>query len=308
MNKNDKIINELENKGFKAKFISINSIDRIKPELDKVQSDNPFVSKHLSSYFDEFNYDINSLMKTAKSILIIATPDPISRIGFTIDKKKKNVIMPPMYLYNSSVKNEINQKNISRISKSLDNILSNYDYKSKKINLPAKLLAVKSGLGKYGKNNICYIDGLGSFMWLSVYLTDVPCFDEVWVENINMDKCSNCNLCLDNCPTKALSRDRYVLKANKCITFHNESEKEFPKWIEKSNAIIGCIRCQIVCPLNKSNSRNIVDISTFNESETNQILNKVPLENFSKSTLKKLDDINFIEYYELLQRNLKLLL
>lgn len=160
------IIKEIENNGLKAKLINIDSIDKIHPELEKVQTDNPFVKKYLNSYFDEFNYDFKSVMDSAKSMLIVAVPDPISRIIFNINRKNKAVLMPPMYLYNSSVENEKYQSNILKITKLLNDILSKHSFEANKINLPAKLLTVKSGLGVYGKNNICYVDGIGSFISL----------------------------------------------------------------------------------------------------------------------------------------------
>ncbi len=304
----EKIIKEIENKGLKAKLINISSIKKIDSELAKVQTNNPFVKKYLSSYFDEFNYDVNSVMKTAKSILIIAVPDPITRINFNINNKKKSILMPPMYLYNSSVKNEKSQNKIIKINKVLEKILSKYFFEANKINLPAKLLAVKSGLGVYGKNNICYINGIGSFMWLGIYLTDIPCEDNTWVDYNNMKMCDDCDLCINNCPTNALDTDRFVVKANKCITYHNESENIFPKWIEKNNSIIGCLRCQIVCPMNKSNVKNIKNIASFDEKESKQILNEIPLKDLNQTMIKKLESINFIEYYNLLARNLKLLI
>lgn len=304
----DKIIKEIENNGLKAKLINVSSIDKIRPELEKVHTNNPFVKKYLSSYFDEFNYDINSVMKTAKSILIVAVPDPISRISFNINGKNKAVLMPPMYSYNSSVENEKYQSNILRINKSLENILSKHSFEANKINLPAKLLAVKSGLGVYGKNNICYVDGIGSFMWLGIYLTDIPCDDNTWLDYNNMELCNDCNLCINNCPTNALDEDRFVVKANKCITYHNESEKTFPQWIEKNNSIIGCLRCQIVCPMNNGSIKNIKDIASFDEKESKQILDRIPIKDLNETMIKKLEDINFIEYYNLLARNLKLLI
>ena len=35
-----------------------------------------------------------------------------------------------------------------------------------------KLAAVRSGLAQYGRNNICYVEGMGSFFSFHAYLTD----------------------------------------------------------------------------------------------------------------------------------------
>lgn len=304
------IINQISSHGLRAKLISIKHIEKIKQELEEVQNNNPFIGKYLSGYFEEFNYEPSNIMTNPKSLLIVAVPDSIARIYFNLNGRKHTVLMPPMYLFNSSVKNENNQKKIMEINILLEKILSPYSLEVHKINLPAKLLAVRSGLGVYGKNNICYVEGLGSFMWLGVYLTDIPCDKEVWLEYNNMDICKKCDLCLHNCPTNAINSDSFIIQVSRCITYHNESEKTFPSWIgkNKNNAIIGCLRCQIVCPANREHTKNIVDIATFEDYETVEFLKETALDNLKESTIKKLEDINFIEYYNLFVRNLKLLI
>ena len=54
----------------------------------------------------------------------------------------------------------------------LSRILGKKDHSVDRAILPMKLLAVRSGLAKYGKNNICYINGIGSFTRLEAFYTD----------------------------------------------------------------------------------------------------------------------------------------
>jgi len=55
-------------------------------------------------------------------------------------------------------------------------------------NLPLKTLAVRSGLAKYGRNNITYIDGMGSFYRLVAYYTDIPPQENNWTEPHQKDE------------------------------------------------------------------------------------------------------------------------
>ena len=48
------IINQIQKHGLKAKLVSINNIRKIKQELEEIQNNNPFVTKHLNCYFEEF--------------------------------------------------------------------------------------------------------------------------------------------------------------------------------------------------------------------------------------------------------------
>ena len=72
----------------------------------------------------------------------------------------------------------------------------------------------------------------------------------------------------------------------------NEKEPDFPYWAQLQpdwhNALIGCMRCQFVCPVDRPYLRKIVAGPSFSEEETGLILNKTPLEKLSPETQQKL--------------------
>ncbi len=184
-----------------------------------------------------------------------------------------------------------------------------------KINLPAKISAVRSGLAQYGRNNICYIDGQSSYYWIATYISDLPISEETdqdqFFDNSSlMNACNGCDLCIDACCTHALHKKRFVIDSDKCLTLHNESSQNIPDWIENKwhNAIIGCMRCQLVCPVNKRSPYNIKDSIIFSDSETEMILSRRSLDKLPTELYEKLEAINFIEDYNLLSRNLSVLL
>jgi epoxyqueuosine reductase len=74
-------------------------------------------------------------------------------------------MIPPTYA------SSIDQKVIA----TLDQFLSSNSYHLKAVRLPEKLLAVRSGLAQYGKNNISYIPDVGSFYRTVVFVSNVPC-------------------------------------------------------------------------------------------------------------------------------------
>lgn len=121
--------------------------------------------------------------------------------------------------------------------------------------LPQKRLAVRSGLAEYGKNNICYVDGMGSLITLFVFISDMPCDKEyTWREVKNMDICNTCNLCRENCPTGAILADRFLMDNERCLSAINEfGTGPFPDTVPKSahHRIVNCSRCQNICPKNK---------------------------------------------------------
>lgn len=114
-----------------------------------------------------------------------------------------------------------------------------------------KALAVKAGLGWFGKNTLLIHKKFGTFTLLSGILTtlevEIPLTDPM-----RLAKCGSCTKCLDACPTGALVSP-YTLDAKLCLSYHLiESKKAVPDEIGKKNPgyIFGCDICQDVCPHN----------------------------------------------------------
>lgn len=309
-NATNDFITQIESHGFKVRVISIEHIEEIQSDIENTKQTHKDVNNYIGKYLNKFNYKIPENLLEAKSIIVVAVPQPIVRIHFTLNRKKHAVIMPPMYLLNTSSELEEEQKKISEVTTILQEVLTPKNCKVVKTNLPCKLIAVKSGLGAYGKNNICYINSESSFYWIGVYISDMLCENDSWQKSTTMEMCESCDLCLKNCPTGAITNDRFIIHANKCITLQNESKKDFPKWLEPKwhNSIIGCMRCQIVCPANKNHIKDVEDFAEFDDWETRMILEKTPLGELPKITYRKLELINFIEDYDLLARNLNVLI
>jgi epoxyqueuosine reductase len=157
-----------------------------------------------------------------------------------------------------------------------------------------KALAVKAGLGWFGKNTLLIHRRFGTFTLLSGVLTtlDLPCTGQEM--NLRLPRCGNCTRCLDACPTQAFASP-YQLDARRCLSYHLiESKKPIPKEIQQQNPgyVFGCDVCQDVCPHNvrkKSSSAidflpekgmgSYLDEQSINEIKTNpEILFGTPLQ------------------------------
>ncbi len=182
-------------------------------------------------------------------------------------------------------------------------------YRVAQVLLPKKLLAVRSGLGFYGRNNLCYVEGMGSFHQLAAFYTEVPCSESRWQESRLMERCKDCWACLRNCPTGAISTDRFLLHAEHCITFYNERSGNFPGWIEPRwhNCLVGCLHCQSVCPENKDFLDWIDEKGEFSEEETTLLLQAKKSPRFPSSLLIKLMQLELVDYADFLPRNLRVL-
>lgn len=304
----DKVIKELHqhlaNAGFKSSIVSIQHLTDLQRDLENLLEKGilcrDFYDEVISRYDLHFNFETLADFPIAKSTIITAAFQHQVSIKFQLSGKTYCVIIPPTYLHDTD-------KESSNI---ISVLLGNYGYKVFDAILPEKLLAVHSGLASYGRNNLTYINGWGSFFRLKAFFSDIPCITDNWREVKVMERCNKCTACINKCPTDAIRQDRFLISAEKCLTFFNEKSEDFPEWINPSwhNCLMGCMICQDACPANKDYTNCIVPEGEFSEEETLMILkgvskNKLPLE-----TIEKLKKLYMLDDYNLLQRNLGVLI
>jgi len=192
-------------------------------------------------------------------------------------------------------------------------IITSNGYKLEYIHwFPQKRFAVRGGLSEYGRNNITYMDGMGSFFEFATFKSDMPCDGEyTWREVKNMDLCDGCNLCINNCPTKAILPGRFLIDNEKCLTRYNEYGTEpFPEWIPETahHRLIGCFKCQDICPKNQEILNNITETAEFSEDETELLLSGTPIENLPQDLVDKVRKYGMEYYYASIPRNLNAML
>lgn len=112
-----------------------------------------------------------------------------------------------------------------------------------------KKWATLCGIGWRGKNSLIFTKSYGSWIFLAELVTDI----ELEYDGENReDRCGDCVLCIDSCPTHAIEFP-YRLNASKCIsyqTYENKGIVPEPLRSAIGNIVYGCDICQEVCPLN----------------------------------------------------------
>ena len=286
-----------------AKFrtVSVDHLRELSEELLRWKHDGLITEAFFKQNYGDFRFNLPDELPDTRSLIVIAVPQKPQPLIFMHQGIEHHTLIPPTYIY-SSVRNackEILRKALKKTNHSVTLAI-----------LPFKLLAVRSGLGEYGKNNLCYVDGMGSYIRLQAFFTDYEFPSDHWQDRKAMERCTGCSLCQQNCPTQCIPANRFLIHADHCLTYLNENEGQFPSWINPQchHALVGCMRCQLVCPQNRSVIRRKEHPITFTEEETAVILKKSPRDQIPKSLSQKLIDLNMDEYYPLLSRNLSVLL
>lgn len=292
-------VGELSSNGFKSDIISIEHLPEIREDIEKLVRQG-LIDKRINESYLRFQYQVPADLPGVANILIIDAPSPITRAFFTLHGKIHHVVIPPQY---------IRKTDETRVKEILTSSMKAAGCGFSRARLPLKTLAVRSGLAQYGRNNISYVPGFGSFYRLIAYYTDCPTERDNWQELKVMKACENCFKCLENCPTQCISPDRFLVHAENCLTWLNEITDDFPVWVkpEWHNAVIGCMRCQEVCPVDSKQIGKVNTGPEFSEEETELILSKTPLEKISESTRIKLQSISADDWYDVFARNLKIL-
>jgi epoxyqueuosine reductase len=133
-------------------------------------------------------------------------------------------------------------------------------------------LAMRAGLGWFGKNSMLINRSEGSFFIIGSLLLNKKL--EIDIKAVETDHCGQCTRCIDACPTEAIDPLTRTIIAKDCIsTFTIEQFKIDSVPSEKMNltsgAIFGCDICQDVCPWNKRVDRQL-NFTRINWTNTQQ--------------------------------------
>jgi epoxyqueuosine reductase len=298
------LLHQLEKRGYHGRVVSIRHLHDMREAIEGGYRqgflDREFYQERLTGFVFEPPED----MPEARSLIVVTRRDPQVRFIFNWRGERIPLVVPPTYLHW--------QEKDEQVERILAELLEPQGYRVVQAVVPKKLLAVHSGLAAYGKNNITYVAGLGSFHRLVVFCSDLPCEQDEWGELRMMERCEHCQACVRSCPTGAIVQERFMLRAERCITFWNEKpgQVDFPEWMEPSwhNCLVGCMHCQRICPENMGRLSRYEEDVEFSAEETAVLLGGIPLAELPGMLVEKLERWDLLDLLDILPRNLKVLL
>jgi epoxyqueuosine reductase len=121
-----------------------------------------------------------------------------------------------------------------------------------------KAWAVRAGLGWMGKHSNLINPSIGSWFFIGEMIVSA----ELDPDEPITDHCGTCTLCIEACPTDAIT-EPYIVDGSRCISYltieHREDDISDALASSTGNWIFGCDICQDVCPWNKFASESTED-------------------------------------------------
>ena len=193
--------------------------------------------------------DVRAVLPSARSVIVLATlyntPQPYST---TNEDPSRAAIA--RYAWGDDYHVVIEQR-MEALVAAIREVAGDFECKAYVDTGPIqeRVFAQYAGLGWIGKNTCLINKELGSWLFLSAIICDLPLDPDVRA----LDHCGRCTLCIDACPTAAITAP-YQLDARRCLSYLTIETKgaipdEFRAGIGEH--AYGCDICQDVCPWNR---------------------------------------------------------
>lgn len=293
---------------YKSSILSVDRFPELQREFDDIRKDGGLAAhKTFLREVGGLGFSVPREFPQAKSVVVVAAFSKTMTVDFLVEGQARRVVIPPQYY-----KDSLNAATLPAVVR--DDVLKSPEARVADVTarVPLKLLAARSGLGRYGRNNMVFVDGMGSYNVLWAFLTDVPAAEDAWSELDVLDSCRHCSHCDRACPTDCIPRGRFVIDAGRCITLYNENDGKFPNFVLPSmhHALMGCMRCQTRCPENRGIGEITASLGGVTAEETRRILEGRPDDALLASlrrTLAGFPPLETAELFPILTRNLKAL-
>jgi epoxyqueuosine reductase len=289
----------LDAAGYRHRLAPIGIVEELVQNLRELREQGLLTESFYAQYAKHFVFTPPSEVPEPRTLIVVAIVSPAVNVRFHLDTGPLEATIPPTYVSSAGG---------TRCLAILRSILGPAGYAVERAHVPNKLLAARTGLARYGRNNLAYVGGMGTFARLDAYCTDADLRAEGHhaTGSLLMSACGTCRNCHDACPTGCIPRDGTVIDARRCLTYLNEDEGEWPEWLDPRahNSLVGCMRCQEVCPADRHYLGQNEVVAEFDREETEIIFRNLPDDQLPDAVLAKLRELDLEEYSTVLGRNL----
>jgi epoxyqueuosine reductase len=224
---------------------SISVLPEVSRYLESKRSSGQISEFVYQRYLKGFEYAPPERLPSAKSLLLVVSPIGRSVIELDTPDGLFEAVIPPTY-----GAEELIDENEALFGP----LLKEADLGFSRAWVPVKSIAARCGLGRYGRMNVLYFEGMGSYARIDAWWTELPAEGEPWGPPQNLERCAICGACERVCPADCFPHEGFIIDATQCITFLNEGDDDFPASLDPHahTAAVGCLRCQDACPENRA--------------------------------------------------------
>jgi epoxyqueuosine reductase len=257
-----------DDRGYRAAWYDGEIVRRAFERIFRLQAEGAFDAGFFEKFLSWMSEPGVQAGSETKTLVLVAIPRPAHILTFEDGGRPRDLILPPTYVCYNSLFDEV----LADLSSVTGDRL-----KLRLLKAPLKTIAGLTGFARYGKNNIAYVDGLGSCVQLVGFATEASIPDGPTPGEGTpraLDECRSCRACLRACPTKALADDRFLFHGERCLTGFSEFDGELPEEFAslRTPTLIGCLACQECCPVNRSRLRFERLPCVFSSEETAYLL------------------------------------
>ena len=300
----DDVLAGLRAQGWQARVVPVGRLDDARARVGKALSSGKLPGATAAHLADETAFELPLAVSSPRAVVVGAVARPLTQAVLQWRGEEHVVVVPPHYAGYYAVPGQLTELVTAALASSC--------YATARFEPPLKTLAVGAGLARYGRNNITYVAGLGSYLIYGACVTDAPppAGRGVGRRRTARPLSRTCSACLRACPTGAIAADRFLLHTDRCLTTVNEDREPFPEWVrpEWHTCAVGCLRCQQVCPENAAVELLVEPPERFDADETAAILAGDDRAELGLATRAKLERCGLDYSPALIARNLRALL
>lgn len=289
----------LDDAGFAHRLADVSVAGELAAILAGLQAAGQVTETLLTEYAESLRFSCPEEVGAPHALIVVASRSPVVKVLFHLESGPFEAVIPPTYISTAA------REHCLEVMRS---VLGPAGFKVGRARIPVKLLAVRTGLAQYGRNNVAYVRNMGSLVRLDAFCTDAPLHVEDYKSKGSwlLSCCPPCRNCHHVCPTGCIPYDGKVIDAERCLAYLNEHEGEWPEWVDPRghNSLVGCMRCQEMCSANRVHLRIPRVIAEFDREETDWIFRGLPAERLPAPVCAKLAALDLEDYSTVLGRNL----